>query len=290
MPAEDNISIRAYFRLTVGKLSHVVGNEAEATARIIFEDAAGYDRNFIFANGDRELSDFRRSQIDAVVAKVAAGEPVQYAVGRARFMGMDFTVDRSTLIPRPETGQLVDMITDRLGRRSDLSGLDAGTGSGCIAIALTRALPFCRMTAIDISADALKVAAANAGRLGCKVDFRRRDILSLTAEPMPVYDFMVSNPPYVCRSEAATMDARVLGYEPADALFVPDDDPLLFYRALTGYGLSALRPGGNIFFEINSRFANEITSMLSDAGYADAAISRDYLGAYRFASATLPVR
>ena len=137
MPAT---SIRDYLRSTVATLQKAVGSEAEATARIIFEDVAGYDRRFIFAEGDRGLSDFRRLQIDAAVARVLAGEPVQYAVGRARFMGMDFIVNRSVLIPRPETEGLVDMIVDRLGRRSDLRGLDAGTGSGCIAVALSLSL------------------------------------------------------------------------------------------------------------------------------------------------------
>lgn len=288
MAESASTSIRQYFRSTVEALRPACGSEAEATARIIFEDAAGYDRNFIFANGDRELSDFKRRHIDAVVGKVLAGEPVQYAVGRARFMGMDLEVDSSTLIPRPETEQLVDMVTDRLGRRADLRGLDAGTGSGCIAIALARALPFCRMTAIDISEPTLAVAQANARRLGCTIDFRRCDILKMPSEARPVYDFIVSNPPYVCRSEAADMDARVLDYEPAAALFVPDSDPLLFYRALARYGLSALRPGGSIFFETNSRFADDVARLLSDEGYADAATARDYLGAPRFAVATLP--
>lgn len=285
MPAT---SIRDYLRSTVATLQKAVGSEAEATARIIFEDVAGYDRRFIFAEGDRGLSDFRRLQIDAAVARVLAGEPVQYAVGRARFMGMDFIVNPSVLIPRPETEGLVDMIIDRLGRRSDLRGLDAGTGSGCIAVALSRALPFCRMTAIDFSDEALLVAKTNAETLKCKIDFRKADILDMPHEAMPVYDFIVSNPPYIRHSEAADMEKRVLDWEPGSALFVPDDDPLLFYRALARYGLSALTPGGSIFFEINKNFPDETVAMLIETGYADATASRDYLGAWRFVSAVLP--
>lgn len=278
-------TIRDYFRQTVGRLAPL-GSEAEDTARIIFEDVAGYDRNYIFVNGDREILDFTMQHISDAVERVLAGEPVQYVVGKARFMGMDFTVTQDVLIPRPETEGLVDMITDRWEGKSDLRVLDVCTGSGCIAVALSRALPFARVDGIDINDGALAVAKKNATNLHAGVDFRKADALSLRASSAPEYDIIVSNPPYVCESEKATMDDRVLSYEPALALFVPDSDPLKFYNAIADYARKALRPSGQLFFEINPRFAKEISEMLSAKGFTKVSIFRDYLGAERYAAAT----
>lgn len=281
-------SIAQYFDDTVRRLVPVTGaDEAKDTARIIFEDTAGYDRKFIFINGNRELSDFKKSLIDSIVDKVLAGEPVQYAVGRARFMGNDYIVDPSVLIPRPETAGLVDLITARYGDCNDLQVLDIGTGSGCIAISLARALPFCRVDAIDISAAALDVARRNAAALKAKVNFIRSDILT-AAPPHARYDIIVSNPPYIGESEKSEMDSRVLDYEPHGALFVPDSDPLLFYRAIARYGLKALKSGGHLYFEINSLYAVQMRDMLADEGYSDIGVQRDYRGNYRFATAVLP--
>lgn len=278
-------TIRDYFRQTVGRLAPL-GSEAEDTARIIFEDVAGYDRNYIFVNGDREILDFTMRHISNAVERVLAGEPVQYVVGKARFMGMDFTVTQDVLIPRPETEGLVDMITDRWEGKSDLRVLDVCTGSGCIAVALSRALPFAKVEGIDISDGALAVAKKNATELHAGVDFIKADALSLRAPSAPEYDVIVSNPPYVCESEKVAMDDRVLSYEPALALFVPDSDPLKFYDAIADYAHRALRPSGQMFFEINPRFAKEISEMLSAKGFTKVSIFRDYLGAERYAAAT----
>lgn len=278
-------TIRDYFRQTVGRLAPL-GSEVEDTARIIFEDVAGYDRNYIFVNGDREILDFTMRHISDAVERVLAGEPVQYVVGKARFMGMDFTVTQDVLIPRPETEGLVDMITDRWEGKSDLRVLDVCTGSGCIAVALSRALPFARVDGIDISDGALAVAKKNATNLHAGVDFRKADALSLRASSAPEYDIIVSNPPYVCESEKVAMDDRVLSYEPALAIFVPDSDPLIFYDAIADYARKTLRPSGQLFFEINPRFAKEISEMLSAKGFTGVGIFRDYLGAERYAAAT----
>lgn len=281
-------TIREYYRKVRDTLAQALGDgEGEGAAKIIFEDVASYSPTFIFANGDREITDFTASRIDAVVSKVLAGEPVQYAVGKARFMGNDFEVSPAVLIPRPETAALVDMITDDFGSRSDLSVLDIGTGSGCIAISLGRALPFSKVEGIDISGDALAVARDNAKSLGVSVDFHKADILNAAVPAVPVYDIIVSNPPYVCESEASGMDARVLDYEPHTALFVPDSDPLLFYRAIARYAAKALRSGGRLYFEINSRFGNEMQAMLKDEGFSDVLIRRDFRGLDRYAVASL---
>ena len=282
-------SIRDYFRTCTGSLAETAGAEARDIVRIIFEDVAGYDRTFIFANGDREITPYMQQKISDAIARVRAGEPVQYVVGKARFMGYDFKVDRDTLIPRPETEGLVDMITDDYGSCSrHLACLDVGTGSGCIAISLALALRDASVVAIDISEGALSVARENARSLSANVDFRKADALHLKPEPARIYDFIVSNPPYILPREASEMDSRVLDYEPAQALFVQSDsDPLLFYKAIAEYGRSALKQGGRLYFEINSDFPKETVAMLRQLGYSGAEAIRDYRGLYRYVKATL---
>ena len=283
-------TVADFFKAVSARLDTALGSrsEGDAAARIIFEDVAGYGRNYLFMNGDREITDFMQGKIDAVVAKVAGGEPVQYAVGRAQFMGNDYKVTPAVLVPRPETAALVDMIISQWGARTDLDVLDVGTGSGCIAISLARALPFSRVTALDVSADALDVARENAKALNVNIDFVRADIIRVKLPERPLYNIVVSNPPYVCDSERADMDARVLDYEPPVALFVPDSDPLLFYRAIARYARAALRPGGRLYFEINSRFPGQTHTLLAGEGFTDIDLQRDYRGLYRYASATQP--
>ena len=194
-----------------------------------------------------------------------------------------FYVDESVLIPRPETEELVDMIVDE-NKSSDLSVLDAGTGSGCIAVSLALALKFAEITAIDISEAAIGVARMNAERLKAKVGFLCQDMLD-----MPVvsgkYDIIVSNPPYVAEGEKKEMDGNVLDYEPGAALFVPDNDPLRYYRALSVYGKSALKYGGRLYFEINSRFPDEMKALLEGDGYENVELRRDMQGLWRFVRA-----
>lgn len=228
-----SITAARFFKDTVDRLTPSLGKgEAEAAARIIFEDVAGYDRKYIFVNGDRKVLDFVQSRINAAVDKVLAGEPVQYAVGRAQFMGNTFAVSPAVLIPRPETAGLVDIIISDYNGRSDLRVLDIGTGSGCIAISLARALPFADVRGIDVSTDALKVAENNAKALSVNVRFIQADIIKTPPPSSAEYDIIVSNPPYVCVSEAKDIEPRVLDYEPHTALFVPDDNPLLFIKPL----------------------------------------------------------
>lgn len=282
-------TIAAFYRKLQTALATVLpAPEAKAAAAIIMEDVAGYSRTKIFTDGDRGLSEFMEEKLLAVLARVKTGEPVQYAVGRARFMGNDFAVGPGVLIPRPETAQLVDMIVDRYSHRSDLAVLDIGTGSGCIAISLARALPFARVTATDISDAALAVAAANSAALHTDVLFEKEDIFSAPLPAAPLYNIVVSNPPYIAESERADMDARVVDYEPETALFVPDSDPLQFYRAIGRYALEALVPGGGLFFEINRRFGTETCRLLEQMGYTRVDVVRDYKGNNRFVTAIRP--
>lgn len=262
--------------------------EAEGAARILMEDLAGFDRRKLFTDGDRTLFGFTEGRLEAAAKSILAGEPVQYAVGRARFYGLDFKVSPAVLIPRPETEGLVDLVVDRMGGRSDLCGLDVCTGSGCIAVALARTLPFCRMDALELSPEALEVAEENAKTLppGTVTVFRD-DALNIKGLPAASYDFIVSNPPYVLPSEARDMDARVLEKEPGMALFVPENDPLLFYRAISAYAFGALKAGGMLFFEINSTQGDAMRRLLSEEGFEAASIEilRDYKGNIRYALA-----
>ena len=233
--------------------------EVEGFIRIIFRHLLHYEPVDILLRKDTVLPGFIPDKIDKVVEELKKSRPVQYIFNEARFHGHDFYVDGSVLIPRPETEELVDIIVDENGL-SDLSVLDAGTGSGCIAISLALALKFPEVTAVDISEKALEVARRNAAALNARnIDFVCCDMLDMPVE-VGKYDIIVSNPPYIAESEKAGMDRNVLDYEPSGALFVPDDDPLRFYKALSRFGADALKPGGRLYFEINSRFPAEIKS------------------------------
>ncbi len=258
--------------------------EARSVARLIMEDVAGVTPVDIFARGERTLEPETVALVENIVRRIIAGEPAQYAVGRAMFMGLELKVTPATLIPRPETEGLVDMIIDDHRNTHDLRILDIGTGSGCIAIALARALPFAMIDACDISDATLTIAAENAQNLHTKVSTFRLDILS--AKPKAEqYDIIVSNPPYIAEFERKDMDARVLDHEPHTALFVPDDNPLLFYETIANYAKTSLKPGGRLYFEINPLFARELDEMLQQRGYSDVQIIRDYIGKNRFAKA-----
>ena len=223
----------------------------------------------VVVNPERELPDFVCGKVLGIIDRVAAGEPVQYALGRARFYGMDLAVAPGVLIPRPETAELVDIIADRYGSRRDLRIIDLGTGSGALAIALARTLKFADITAVDISADALAIARRNAEEQRTRIRFVQADMLSF--HPEEYFDIVVSNPPYVLESERATMEARVLDHEPALALFVPDNDPLRFYSAILH---NFAGHAGAFYFEINP---------LEAGAYKGAEIVRDSFGKLRFA-------
>lgn len=257
--------------------------EVEGFIRIIFRHVLHYEPVDILLRKDTVLPDFIVDKINKVVSELQERRPIQYVFNEARFHGHDFYVDESVLIPRPETEELVDMIVDE-NRSSDLSVLDAGTGSGCIAVSLALALKFAEITAIDISGAAIGVARMNAERLKAKVGFLCQDMLDMPAVSGK-YDIIVSNPPYVAEGEKKEMDGNVLDYEPGAALFVPDDDPLRFYRALSVYGKSALKYGGRLYFEINSRFPDEMKALLEGDGYENVELRRDMQGLWRFVRA-----
>ena len=257
--------------------------ETDAFVRIIFRQLMHYEPVDILLHKDSALPGFIVEKSHKVVDELLKNRPIQYIFGQTYFCGHVFRVDSSTLIPRPETEELVDWITDE-NVAADLRVLDCGTGSGCIAVSLALALKFAQVDAVDISAEALQVARANAEALRAKVRFELRDILSLPPDTAR-YDIIVSNPPYITDSERGSMEPNVLDYEPATALFVPDADPLRFYRAIARYGQTALQAGGRLYFEINSRFPDETRRMLEELCYTDIEVRLDISRRPRFVRA-----
>ena len=258
--------------------------EVQAMIRVICEDVFNYDPVDVALRQESELPEFAPRRLDDIIARLQRHEPLQYIVGHARFHGHRFKVTPATLIPRPETEQLVDLIIDE-NPRSDLRVLDMGTGSGCIAISLARALKFAQVDALDVSRDALAVARDNAAELKVKVRFFESDMLA--EQPAATYDIIVSNPPYICWSEREAMERNVKDYEPGQALFVPDNDPLLFYKAIARYAARSLDRGGRLYLEINQRFGNEVKRLLQDNGFDEVRIMEDSYCKVRFAAAAL---
>lgn len=261
--------------------------EAEAIIRIIFEHLKGWRPVDVAIHADDELNPFVGREADAIIERLKKGEPIQYIVGEAYFFGYNFHVEPGVLIPRPETQELVDAIVD-WNPESDLRVLDIGTGSGCIAVSLALALKFADVEGIDVSPAAVKIAADNAMLLKGRARFSEKDVFEYDPAA-DSFDIIVSNPPYIDESERAGMDRNVLDYEPATALFVPDSDPLRFYRRICDLAGTALKPGGRLYFEINPRHAEQLKRMMSDFRFVDVEIWRDMHGKYRFAKGIKPM-
>lgn len=258
--------------------------EKSAIVRMVIKHVLNYEPVDIILRGDHDVPEFVESRLAEIASRLNRNEPVQYILGTAHFYGHDFTVTPATLIPRPETEQLVDMIVDE-NPAADLNVLDVGTGSGCIAISLAMALKFATVTAYDISAEALAVAQTNAKSIKAQVNFAEVDALKPWPAQRESLDIVVSNPPYICESEKVQMESNVLDYEPAHALFVPDENPLLFYKQISQEASLALKPGGRLYFEINRRYGSETAAMLKGMGYDDVSVLTDTYGNERFVKA-----
>lgn len=284
----DGMTVGTMQRELIRRLTSRYGaREARAMTSLIFFHLKGWDNTAIILNSDLPVSQRMIDDCGRILARLDHDEPIQYILGQARFYGMDLKVSPAVLIPRPETAELVDMIVQRFSGRDDLRILDIGTGSGAIAIALSRNLPFSRVTAVDISEDALDLARQNAADRHADIRFMHLDILTQSIADRS-FDIIVSNPPYIPEEEKRDMEDNVLRYEPASALFVPDNDPLKFYRRIADVAVKALVPGGSLYFEINPRFAADITAMLHKDGFLKVAVTRDAQNRDRFVSATLP--
>lgn len=262
--------------------------EAKAQARMLLEDKFGLSLADILCGGVGQLSADDTMWLERAVARIEQMEPIQYVLGEAWFCGRSFIVDESVLIPRPETEWLVERAGEVVSAM-DVSSpriLDIGTGSGCIAVSLKKALPDAYVEAWDISEAALAIAKKNAKTLGADVAFRLRDALAVKDIDDSIqckWDIIVSNPPYICDSERKDMEANVLEHEPATALFVPDADPLLFYKAIADYGKETLSQNGHLLFECNTRYAQATAEMMQEVGYEETEVADDCFGKPRFA-------
>ena len=256
--------------------------EARAIARLVMERRFGLSMADIATGAVERLDE---EELDAVRQRLLTGEPVQYVLGEAVFCGRMFHVVPGVLIPRPETEWLchkaVSSFLLRFYRNHPFSILDIGTGSGCIACTLALETS-AEVVAWDISDRAIDIARSNALALGANVKVEKQDALN-PPDDVHRWDLIVSNPPYVCEHEKMAMHPNVLGHEPAEALFVPDDDPLLFYRAIARYAVRALKPEGELLLEINPLYASELQTLLSGMGFSEGEIQEDVFGKKRFA-------
>lgn len=262
--------------------------EAKAIAQMVYEVRYGLTLSDIYLGKDTQLSADDQAELKEIAKRLADNEPVQYVLGVADFCGRQYHVEPGILIPRPETEHLCRLITEHVANgspiRSTRSILDIGTGSGCIAITLALDIPNSHVTAWDISPIALRVAKGNAEQLGANVNVIENDMLQQTYQVAPQWDLIVSNPPYICDSEAEEMDANVLDYEPEIALFVPDDDPLQFYVPIMNYAQSALHPGGELWLETNPLYEEIIEERLLELGF-NVTAHDDQFGKTRFIQA-----
>ena len=266
--------------------------EARAVARMLIEEKFGLSFTDIICGAVETLSDADKQWIEAAVERLEQGEPIQYVLGWTWFAGLKFNVRSGVLIPRPETEWLVNSICANSVPSIDrpLRILDIGTGSGCIALSIKQRLPEAYVEAWDISTDALSIAADNARSLSLDIVLRQQDALNITQnvnngtsnDPL-LWDVIVSNPPYICQRERADMARNVLDHEPSTALFVPDTDPLLFYRAITRYAVGSLNAGGRLLFECNTLYAGDTACMMKDEGMAATEVFDDCFGKPRFA-------
>ena len=254
------------------------GHELTAIIRTICCDMLGISTATYYLKEAVTLTTEQGTLLQGIIDRLRQGEPLQYIEGKVPFCGMEFAVNSSVLIPRPETAELVDWIVCEHATQQPRI-LDLGTGSGCIAIALSKQLPQATIEACDISAEALTVAKENARMNEAPVSFFTHDMLDL-GTPLPhSYDILVSNPPYIRQSEAADMSIQVTEWEPHTALFVPDDDALRFYRAIAELGQTeALRPGGHIYVEINQALGKETVALFEAYGYQDVELRKDIYG------------
>ncbi len=275
-PAELRNSLRTCYPAT----------EAAALARIVCCEMLGQRVTDFVLNEPLETDEAQARLLEDTIGRLLRFEPIQYIQGKARFLGRDFRVEPGVLIPRPETEELVEKILKETTAGARI--LDIGTGSGCIAVTLALEVPDAQVQAWDISETALQVAKENAKAWQASVDFILRDVLTWEPKEQATWDVIVSNPPYVTEAERAGMEPNVLLHEPESALFVPDEDPLRFYRRIGQLGRQLLVPGGKLYFETNRAYGQETEALLRRQGYTNARTDKDLSGNDRFVIATQP--
>lgn len=279
------ITIKEYRANFIARLSAVTDPmEAETIFHMVLEAFTGMKRVAIALNPQQQFTSDEVQKWDRVLEQLLQEVPVQYILGQTSFFGLEFAVNEHVLIPRPETEELVSWIVADNEFAGPLRILDIGTGSGCIAVSLAKNLPDAAVAAIDVSEAALAVAKKNAAANDVEVRLIEKDILS--AMNLGSYEVIVSNPPYVRELEKVEIKKNVQEYEPHLALFVADDDPLLFYRKIAGLALESLVPGGKLYFEINQYLGAEMIDLLQQKGFADIELRKDIYGNDRMLNAT----
>ncbi len=255
-------------------------NEIQSFTYILLSHITGYSKVEIIVNKNTIFSDVQRAMLNTFVNKLKIHTPIQYIVGKTEFYGFPFLVSDAVLIPRPETEELIEWIVESCDKDNETHMLDIGTGSGCIAVTLACLFPKAQVIAFDISDEALKIATQNAEVNKVKVIFQKVDILN--AEKYSKSDFqwniIVSNPPYIPKSEQAEIQPNVLDHEPHIALFVPDADPLIFYRKIMEFALKQLKTGGYLFFETHRDWTQEIVKILVVNGFYNVQLRKDLSG------------
>lgn len=265
-------------------LSYDAG-EADAICRLLLQDYLHVDRAKLMINEEMEVDASQLLFLDEAAGRLLNNEPIQHILGHAYFYDRSFRVNGDVLIPRQETEELVDLIKSEWSQDTKKL-LDIGTGSGCIPITLALEIPGIEVHAVDVSNSSLAMARENAQLLGAEVTFSHLDILREGLQE--TYDVIVSNPPYITEAEKAQMHENVLDYEPSLALFVPNDDPLRFYRRITDLASHALTSGGKLYFEINEHFGTETLALLEEAGFKDTQLIKDLNGKHRIVKGIKP--
>lgn len=273
-------NIVSYIRQSLQEL--YPAGELKTLVMIICCDMLGLDAIDLYLGKDINLSASKERELENIIFRLQKNEPIQYVRSLTNFLGLELHVEPGVLIPRPETEELAELIIKENPGCPRI--LDIGTGSGCIAIALAKNIPDAHVTAWDISEKALAIASFNNKKLAADVHFEKKDIL-VDSLPDTLYDVIVSNPPYVRNVEKREMDSNVLDWEPAEALFVPDEDPLLFYRHIAQAGQKILAEGGKLYFEINQAYGMEIAGLLESYHYRDIRIIKDFFGKDRIVTA-----
>ena len=262
-------------------------NEMKSISHLLLKQLAGMNSVQIYTDKDTKFTDCMVNKLNTAVDRLANGEPIQYILGTTEFFGLNFKVMSGVLIPRPETEELVELIL-KDHKNQQIQLLDIGTGSGCIAVSLAKNIPTAKVSAWDISEKAIQIARENADLNKVDIDFSLRNILEFEQfeEMSGKWDVIVSNPPYVCESERADMGTHILHHEPDLALFVKDNDPLIFYRHISLYAAKNLRKGGGLYFEINSHLGEKTLQIIEQNGF-HAELFQDLSGRDRMIRAIL---
>ena len=266
--------------------SHFEAVELSSIIGMLIEEVSGWNRTQQIIHQNTAFNQVQVDQIEKYTEQLISGKPIQYILGKAWFMGQNFTVNENVLIPRPETEELVEWIISYANiKNKTLSILDIGTGSGCISIALKMALPHCEVSALDVSKEALKLAQLNAKNLNVSIQWMEQNILDTLALEN-AYDIIVSNPPYIPIGEKESMQKQVVNFEPSLALFVPNEDPLIFYRTIAKMAKQSLSKNGQLFFEIHYDQGNAVLTLLNELNF-HAELRQDGFGKDRMIRASL---